>query len=135
MHDKTAFQSETERQLLRMSADMLRLLNRAQDVDADGRMLGPMIDEMCDRWTDAERVRNLMRVRMSTGGEPRDLQDDLRAAIRDLRLSMDDVAAGCTVATDCAGYLAGADPEARRSVRIAAVVDRRRVGGQATGLG
>jgi hypothetical protein len=35
-----------------------------------------------------------MRVRMSTGGEPRDLQDDLRAAIRGLRLSMDDVAAG-----------------------------------------
>jgi hypothetical protein len=97
MQDKTAFQSEMEREMLRMSADMLRLLNRAQEADADGRMLGPMIDEMCDRWTDAESVRNLMRVRMSTDGEPRDLQDDLRAAIRYLRLSMKDVAAGCTV--------------------------------------
>jgi hypothetical protein len=81
-----------------MSADMLRLLNWAQDVDANGGLLGAMIHEMCDRWTDLERVRNLMRVRISIGGEPRDLRDDLTAALRELRLSMDDVAAGCTVA-------------------------------------
>jgi hypothetical protein len=103
MHTKTAFQSEMERELLRMSADMLRLLNWAQDVDADGRMLGPMIDEMCDRWTEAERVRNLVRVQVTAGGEPWDLRDEFRSAIRDLRLSMGDVAAGCT------GYLPGAD--------------------------
>jgi hypothetical protein len=103
MHNKTAFQSEMERELLRMSADMLRLLNWAQDVDADGRMLGPMIEEMCDRWTEAERVRNLIRVRVTAGGEPRDLRDEFRSAIHDLRLSMSDVEAGCT------GYLPGAD--------------------------
>jgi hypothetical protein len=117
MRDGAAFQSEAERELVRMSADMLRLLNRAQDVDANGRLLGSMIDEMCDRWTDLERVRNLMRVRISIGEEPRDLQDDLTAALRELRLSMDDVAAGCTVAAAvCAGNPAEAErPAAAQS--------------------
>lgn len=122
MQDKIAFQSETERELMHLSADMLRLLNRAQDVDANGRILGPMIDEICDRWTDAERVRNLMRVLLSAGDEPRDLQGDLRAAIRDLRLAMADLVAGC------AAYAAGIDPRAGDSAR-AAIIDRRRIGG------
>lgn len=104
MHNKTAFQSEMERELLRMSANMLRLLNWAQEVDATGRALGPMIAEICDRWTEAERVRNLIRVRVTAGGEARDLQDEFRSAIRDLRLSMSDAEAGRVA------YLPGAEP-------------------------
>lgn len=88
MSRKEAFEREVEAQLKQISIEIQRLLDQVDEagVEAGSEMIRA-IEEICGRWTDAERERN--RIRTAGEEEWEHLQSRLEAALDELRSAVE----------------------------------------------
>jgi len=92
MSRKEAFEQKVEAQLKQISIEIQRLFDQVDEagVDVEIEMIRA-IEEICDRWTDAERERNRVRTAGEEGWEH--LQSRLEAALDELRSAVEPTAA------------------------------------------
>jgi hypothetical protein len=92
MSTKEAFERRIEAQLKQMSIEIQRLLDWVDEAEVDlGGEINRAIEEICGRWTDAEREWNRIRTAGEEGWEH--LQHRIEAALRDLKLAIEPITA------------------------------------------
>lgn len=88
MSTKEAFEQKVEAQLKQLSSEIQRLLDWVDDAEIDlGSEITHAIEEICGRWTDAEREWNRVRTAGEDGWEH--LQYRIEAALHDLRAAIE----------------------------------------------
>jgi len=86
-NSRNAFERRLDRELRRIAGQVEKVLQAAERADAPhSNELAAAIEELCQRWTEAERERN--RIRVSDGEAWIPLRRDAEAAVTGLRTSL-----------------------------------------------
>jgi hypothetical protein len=84
---RQAFERKFDRELKRISGEIEKVLEAADKIDpVSSQEVAAVIEQLCERWTEAERERNRLRVDSASAWGL--LQQDAEAAVHGLRAAL-----------------------------------------------